>query len=104
MKQTDLFGEEKEVGEESYTTKIQSPVYEPKNLCPYILELVDDSKAKRLINEITNTEGITAEEKTFLIEAAKRHNAFNYSKIADYYAHASKEMQNLMERSVLRSY
>ena len=26
---------------------------------------------------------------------------FNYEKIADYYAHSSKEMQHLMERSAL---
>lgn len=45
--------------------------------------------------------GVDDEEKRFLIEAAKRHNVFNYSKIADYYAHATPEMQHLMERSAL---
>ena len=40
-------------------------------------------------------------EKRFLIEAAKRHTVFNYSKIADYYAHSSKEMQDLIEHSAL---
>jgi hypothetical protein len=30
-----------------------------------------------------------------------RHNVFNYEKIADYYSHASPEMQALMERSAL---
>ena len=33
--------------------------------------------------------------------AASRHIVFNYSKIADYYAHASVEMQELMEQSAL---
>ena len=33
--------------------------------------------------------------------AASRHIVFNYSKIADYYAHASSEMQRLMEQSAL---
>ena len=37
----------------------------------------------------------------FLKEAAHRHSIFNYTKIADYYAHASKEMQTLMEKSAL---
>ena len=41
------------------------------------------------------------EEKMFLIDAARRHNVFNYEKIADYYAHSGKEMQHLMERSGL---
>ena len=33
--------------------------------------------------------------------AATRHIVFNYAKIADYYAHAGEEMQNLMEKSAL---
>ena len=33
--------------------------------------------------------------------AASRHIVFNYAKIADYYAHADKEMQELMEQSAL---
>lgn len=37
----------------------------------------------------------------FLIDAARRHNVFNYERIADYYAHATPEMQQLMERSAL---
>jgi len=101
MKQIDLFGDEfKNVGETKYTNKIQTPIYEPKNKCPHILELFDDSKSKRLIQEIENS-NLTDLEKKFLIESAKRHTIFNYSKIADYYAHASPEMQNLMERSAL---
>lgn len=35
------------------------------------------------------------------MDSARRHNVFNYEKIADYYAHSSKEMQNLMEKSGL---
>lgn len=41
------------------------------------------------------------EEKMFLMDAARRHNVFNYEKIADYYSHSSKEMQELMEESAL---
>ena len=41
------------------------------------------------------------DEKHFLKIAAGRHIVFNYEKIADYYAHSSKEMQHLMERSGL---
>ena len=44
---------------------------------------------------------LSHDEKMFLLDAARRHTVFNYEKIADYYAHASKEMQHLMERSAL---
>ena len=99
MKQFNLFGNIEET-EKKYTNKINAPIYEPKNVCPNILELYDDQKSKRLIREIEQS-NIPEAEKKFLIEASKRHVVFNYEKIADYYAHASKEMQHLMERSAL---
>ena len=102
MKQTNLFGQEfspnKE--EQKYSSKIEAPIYEPKNIKPHILELCDKSKTNRLISEI-EISNLPEDEKAFLIDAAKRHSIFNYEKIADYYAHSSKEMQHLMERSAL---
>ena len=101
MKQYGLFGEELESKEESdYTFKIKTPTYEPKNKKPHVMELYDPSKANKIIAEIAASE-IPEEEKKFLIEAAKRHNVFFYKKIADYYAHATPEVQRLMERSAL---
>jgi hypothetical protein len=101
MKQNDLFGDDpKAGGEEVYTGKVSAPLYQPSGKPPHILELFDPTKVRRLINEIKNS-NVTNDEKLFLIEAAKRHNVFNYSKIADYYAHAKPEMQLLMERSAL---
>jgi hypothetical protein len=100
MKQFNMFGKEEEKVEKKYTTNIQTPIYEPKNAKPHILELVDRSKASRLIREI-DASSLSNEEKMFLIDAARRHYVFNYEKIADYYAHASKEMQELMEKSAL---
>jgi hypothetical protein len=103
MFQYDLFGEQIEPKNETstkYTQKVETPIYEPQNRCPHILELVDSEKTKRLIREIESSD-IEEYEKKFLIEAAHRHSVFNYSKIADYYAHASKEMQGLMEKSAL---
>jgi hypothetical protein len=52
------------------------------------------------MREIENSD-LSREEKTFLMNGAQRHIVFNYEKIADYYAHSSKEMQHLMERSAL---
>lgn len=100
MKQTNLFGSEIVKSEQKYSTKIEAPIYEPKNKKPNILELYNDSKTKRLIRNI-NKSNLSDFEKSFLIEAAKRHTVFNYEKIADYYAHSSKEMQELMEQSGL---
>jgi hypothetical protein len=100
-KQANLFGGiEDSENDGIYTTKIKAPTYEPKNKKPHILELCDTYKTKQLIKEIEES-NLNNEEKEFLIEAAKRHNVFNYEKIADYYAHSSKEMQHLMERSGL---
>lgn len=101
MKQHNLFGEEFEKKEESqYTSKINLPTYTPKNKQPHLLELLDNTKTKRLIIEIESS-NVSEDEKKFLIEAAKRHNIFHYEKIADYYANTSPEMQKLMERSAL---
>lgn len=83
-----------------YTTKVQIPQYLPKNVKPNIMELCNDTKTNKLIQEIKQS-NVTDEEKNFLINAAKRHLVFNYSKIADYYAHSNKEMQILMEKSAL---
>jgi hypothetical protein len=101
MKQKNLFGEEFENKlDTKYENKITLPVYEPKNIMPHIGTLIDNQKTKRIINEI-NLSNVSEEEKAFLIEAARRHSVFNYQNIADYYAHATPEMQKLMERQVL---
>jgi len=102
MKQVNLFGKEFEPNqdEKKYSSKIEAPIYEPKNKKPHLIELCDTSKAHRLMREIDKS-GLSFDEKNFLINAARRHNVFNYEKIADYYAHATHEMQNLMERSGL---
>lgn len=102
MKQANLFGAELAPDTENlkYSAKIEAPVYDPKNKQPHIVELYDKSKTHRLMREIENS-NVTYDEKMFLMDAARRHNVFNYEKIADYYAHATPEMQKLMERSAL---
>lgn len=102
MGKIDLFGIEPEENEnyKKYTTKVEPPQYLPKNKCPSIYELVDTKKYSHLVNEI-NQADITPEQKEFLIRAATRHFVFRYDKIADYYAHQDKTMQELMEKSAL---
>ena len=101
MKQYTLFGDEfKDENEKKYSSKIEAPIYEPKNQKPHIIELVDVQKAHRLVREI-EASNLPDDEKKFLIYAARRHYVFNYEKIADYYAHSSADMQRLMEKSAL---
>ena len=88
------------VVDEKYTKKVNRPQYLPSHIKPSIAELCNDTKTNKLINEIKKS-NVTEEEKQFLINAARRHLVFNYSKIADYYAHSNKEMQELMEKSAL---
>ena len=83
-----------------YSNKITVPIYEPRNKKPPIEDLYDDTKAINLIADIKKSK-LTQKEKDFLMAAASRHIVFNYSKVADFYAHASKECQELIEKSAL---
>lgn len=75
-----------------YTTATNIPQYEPTGEKPSISQLYDAEKTDDLIAEIEASE-LSKEEKGFLLRAAGRH--------AEYYAHASPEMQELMEKSAL---
>lgn len=96
---SDLFPMEDD-GEKKYTAKIEAPIYEPSPIRPNILELCDGTRARRLIAEIDES-NLPESEKAFLRSAAARHTVFHYERIADYYSHASPEMQSLMEKSAL---
>ena len=98
MVKNDLFGMS-EV-DTKYTNKVQIPQYLPSSECPSIYSLFDDRKYRELVNNIEKTD-LSKEQKDFLKLAATRHIIFNYSKIADYYAHQDKNMQELMEQSAL---
>tara|TARA_R110002167_G_scaffold69576_5_gene196016 strand:+ start:1902 stop:2627 length:726 start_codon:yes stop_codon:yes gene_type:complete len=92
---------QEEVEEDNiYTRKIIAPTYEPKNKKPNIEEVLNKEKTNQLIDKI-KLSNLDDEEKNFLIECAFRHTVFDYSKIADYYAHSNKEVQQLMEESAL---
>jgi hypothetical protein len=86
--------------EDPYTKKIETPKYEPNNEKPSLSELYNREKTQKLIDDIKGS-GLTEDEKNFLLIAAERHTVFDYKKIADYYAHANAEMQNLIEMSAL---
>ena len=84
----------------TYSRKVLAPQYQPLDKKPMLEELFDLTKYSVLIRDINNS-SVSEEDKKFLRFAAARHIGFNYSKIADYYAHADCEMQDLMEKSAL---
>ena len=86
--------------EGEYTKKTDIPQYDVQGDDVSLEQLVDREKALALIEEIEGS-NVSEEEKRFLKLAARRHYVFNYKKIAEYYASASEEMQELMEMSAL---
>ena len=97
-----LFGDDKTRIEkyQSYDTKTLVPHYTPSVQKPHMDSLISIEKYSKLIRNI-NESSVSEEEKRFLKFAAARHIVFNYALIADYYANASAEMQDLMEQSAL---
>ncbi len=63
-------------------------------------ELLDITKAEDFLSKI-EASNAPEEIKTFLKKAASRHIVFDYGKIAEFYCHADKETQSLMEDSAL---
>jgi hypothetical protein len=90
------------VGEDdgTYTTKVESPIYEPKGEKPKESELYNLGKYNELMDKI-NASNLSDEKKLFLQLAATRHIEFNYGKIAEFYSHEDKEAQELMEDNAL---
>ena len=98
-KLADEFNEE-DNEEDPYTSKITTPTYEPTGEEMYLQDLVDTTKRDELIRKI-QTADIPSDIEDFLKNAAQRHLRFNYRNIAEYYASAPKEVQELFEDSAL---
>ena len=94
-----VFGDEEEA-DKKYSLKVSPPQYLPNEKAPEIYELCNKSKYIELLRNI-NTSDIPDDVKEFLRLGATRHIVFNYSKIADYYAHTTPDIQRLMEQSAL---
>ena len=86
--------------DEKYSRKVNAPQYLPNHVKPKISELYSLNKYTNLMAKIAKS-NIPEDEKEFLRYAATRHIVFDYSKIADYYSHSDKELQELMEESAL---
>lgn len=83
-----------------YSGKITAPVYTPKGERPPASDLVNQEKAKKLREAVLAAE-LPDDVRDFLLLAAARHNVFDYHRIAEFYCHASPEVQDLMEQSAL---
>jgi len=85
---------------DDYTHKVDAPVYTPKGEKPPVVELFNSERADDLLSKIEASKA-PDEVKRFLKTAAARHIVFDYGKIAEFYCHADKETQALMEDSAL---
>ena len=90
----------KDLNDETYTSKVESPIYTPKEEKPKEDELYNLGKYNELMDKI-NSSNLADGKKLFLQLAATRHIQFNYAKIAEFYSHEEKEIQDLMEDSAL---
>ena len=86
--------------QEKYTKKIDTPIYTPHGIEPELDDLFNDDKVQLLLQDI-ETSVVPDDIKDFLKLAAYRHTQFNYSRIAEYYCHADKKVQELIEDSAL---
>lgn len=83
-----------------YTKKIVAPTYEPHGPCPPVADLYDQTKTAELVAEVDAAE-VPEDVRRFLVAAAQRHTVINFRQVAEFYAHASPDLQRLMERSAL---
>lgn len=84
-----------------YTRKVDPIQYEPTwETPPEPSTLVDRTKTDELRAAILAAD-LPHDVADFLLDGAMRHLVFNYAKIAEFYAHATIEVQALMEASAL---
>jgi hypothetical protein len=98
---TSFDADDEQIDQSKYTKKIDAPVYTPSGDCPAINELYDKVKYEQLTAKIYQDPEIKSEIKEFLLAAAARHVRFDFEQIAEFYAHASPDIQQLMEDSAL---
>ena len=88
------------LGNNPYTQKVDTPTYEPAGEEVSLTDLVDSTKTDELVTRIHRA-NLPRDIEEFLILGAQRHLEFNYKAIAEYYAQADKNVQELFEESAL---
>lgn len=96
------FGEEfREPVDKTYTGKKKIIQYDDVGFeQPDIKTLYNMYKYLEFVQKIKYS-NVSEEEKKFLLISATRHIVFDFGRIAKYYAHATPEMQRLMEEQAL---
>lgn len=87
-------------GDNWYTQKTDTPIYEPTGEKVEIEEMIKTDKYDELVAKIKEAK-IPEDIRDFLLKASTRHIQFNYKKIAEYYSNADKEIQELFEDNAL---
>jgi len=95
-----LLDNSEHVGDNMYTQKVESPIYEPSGEQPTIASLANSDRVNSLLKDIEQAD-LPADVREFLIHCAQRHRVFHYDLIAEFYAHAPSNVQRLMEDSAL---
>ena len=83
-----------------YTEKKLTPIYVPRGDLPAVADLCDTTRTTTLLTEIAQAD-LPDDLRVFLHRAAERHTRFDFRKIAEFYAHATPEVQALFEASAL---
>lgn len=102
MLKTDLlFNIDDNFNRDRYTNVIPKIQYVPKEqTSPSEFSLYNTDKYDSLVKDIKG-KNLPKDIEKFLLLSATRHIVFNYARIAEYYCHANKEVQELMEKSGL---
>lgn len=86
--------------EVTYAAAANIPQYEPVGPCPAVDDLRDETRADAIRAEVQAAD-IPDDIRGYLLAAAARHTVFNYRRAAEFYPHATPEVQALMEASAL---
>lgn len=102
MLKTDLlFDIDDNFNRDRYTNVIPKIQYVPKErTAPSEFSLYNTDKYDSLVKDIKD-KNLPKDIEKFLLLSATRHIVFNYARIAEYYCHANKDVQELMEKSGL---
>lgn len=102
MLKTDLlFDIDDNFNRDRYTNVIPKIQYVPKErTAPSEFSLYNTDKYDSLVKDI-KCKNLPKDVEKFLLLSATRHIVFNYARIAEYYCHANKDVQELMEKSGL---
>lgn len=102
MLKTDLlFDIDDDFNRDRYTNVIPKIQYVPKErTAPSEFSLYNTDKYDSLVKDIKD-KNLPKDIEKFLLLSATRHIVFNYTRIAEYYCHANKDIQQLMEKSGL---